>query len=55
VGKWLVLLAAAQAGRLWLVALGAVNVVMALYYYLLIVKRMYLEPPPPPRRWRSPP
>jgi NADH-quinone oxidoreductase subunit N len=48
VGKWLVLLAAAQAGRLWLVALGAVNVVLALYYYLLIVKRMYLEPPTTP-------
>jgi NADH-quinone oxidoreductase subunit N len=45
VGKLLVLLAAADAGRLWLVALGAVNVAISLYYYLMVVKRMYLDAP----------
>ncbi|MBI4341639.1 MAG: NADH-quinone oxidoreductase subunit N [Candidatus Omnitrophica bacterium] len=45
VGKLLVLLATVQAGALWLVAIGAVNVAVSLYYYLLVVKRMYLEAP----------
>jgi NADH-quinone oxidoreductase subunit N len=45
VGKLLVLLATVESGRLWLVAVGAVNVAIALYYYLLIVKRMYLDAP----------
>ena len=45
VGKLLVLLAAAQSGRVWLVAIGAVNVAISLYYYLMVVKRMYLDPP----------
>jgi len=31
--------------RLWLVAIGAVNVVISLYYYLMVVKRMYLGTP----------
>ena len=46
VGKLLVLLAATEAGQLWLVAIGAVNVAISLYYYLMVVKRMYLDPPP---------
>jgi NADH-quinone oxidoreductase subunit N len=46
VGKLLVLLAATESGRLWLVAVGAVNVAISLYYYLMVVKRMYLDPPP---------
>jgi len=45
VGKLLVLLSTADAGRLWLVALGAVNVAISLYYYLMVVKRMYLDAP----------
>ncbi len=46
VGKLFVLLAAMEGGRLWLAALGAVNVAVSLYYYLMVVKRMYLDPPP---------
>ena len=42
------LLAAAGSGRLWLVAVGAVNVAISLYYYLMVVKRMYLDPPSRP-------
>ena len=45
VGKLLVLLRTAESGRLWLVALGAVNVAISLYYYLMLVKRMYLDAP----------
>lgn len=45
VGKLFVLLASAQRNQLWLVAIGAVNVVISLYYYLMIVKRMYLGNP----------
>lgn len=45
VGKLLILVATAQSGQLWLVAIGAVNVVIALYYYLMVVRRMYFEPP----------
>jgi len=45
VGKLLILLSAAERNRLWLVAIGAVNVAISLYYYLMIVKRMYLDPP----------
>ncbi|MBI4004140.1 MAG: NADH-quinone oxidoreductase subunit N [Candidatus Omnitrophica bacterium] len=41
-GKLLVLLATADSGQLWLVAIGAVNVAISLYYYLMVVKRMYL-------------
>ena len=48
VGKLLVLLAAAESRHLWLVAIGAVNVAIALYYYLLVVKRMYLGVPATP-------
>ena len=39
------LLRTAESGRLWLVALGAVNVAISLYYYLMVVKRMYLDAP----------
>ncbi len=45
IGKLLVLLAATESHRLWLVALGAVNVAISLYYYLMVVKRMYLGTP----------
>jgi NADH-quinone oxidoreductase subunit N len=45
VGKFFVLLATAESHRLWLVAIGAVNVAISLYYYLMVVKRMYLEAP----------
>jgi NADH-quinone oxidoreductase subunit N len=45
VGKLFVLLAAVESQRLWLVAIGAVNVAISLYYYLMVVKRMYLERP----------
>ncbi len=44
-GKLLVLLATVEGGRLWLVAIGAVNVAISLYYYLMVVKRMYLDAP----------
>jgi NADH-quinone oxidoreductase subunit N len=44
-GKLFVLLAAVEGERLWLVAIGAVNVAISLYYYLMVVKRMYLDPP----------
>ena len=47
-GKLLVLLATAESGRLWLVAIGAVNVAISLYYYLMVVKRMYLGAPATP-------
>ncbi len=45
VGKLLVLLATAESRRMWLVALGAVNVAISLYYYLMVVKRMYVDAP----------
>ena len=45
VGKLLVLLRTVESRRLWLVAIGAVNVAISLYYYLLLVKRMYLAAP----------
>ncbi len=45
VGKLLVLLSTVEAHRVWLAALGAVNVAISLYYYLMVVKRMYLDAP----------
>jgi NADH-quinone oxidoreductase subunit N len=48
VGKLLVLLRTVESQRLWLVTIGAINVVISLYYYLLVVKRMYLDPPHDP-------
>ena len=47
-GKFLVLLATVDSGRLWLVAIGAINVAISLYYYLMVVKRMYLDAPRTP-------
>ena len=52
-GKLLVLLAGAERGRLWLVAVGAVNVAISLYYYLLVVKRMYLDKPSRPEAFQT--
>ncbi|PIQ84573.1 MAG: NADH-quinone oxidoreductase subunit N [Candidatus Omnitrophica bacterium CG11_big_fil_rev_8_21_14_0_20_63_9] len=46
VGKLFVMLRAVESGRLWLVAIGAVNVAISLYYYLMVIKRMYLDAPP---------
>jgi NADH-quinone oxidoreductase subunit N len=41
-GKLYVFLAAARAGLWWLVALGALLSVVALYYYLNVVRAMFL-------------
>ena len=48
-GKLYVFLAAGQAGLWWLVALGALLSVVALYYYLNVVRAMFLltDPRPP--------
>ncbi|HZO38263.1 MAG TPA: NADH-quinone oxidoreductase subunit N [Methylomirabilota bacterium] len=43
--KLYVFWAAASAGLYWLVLLGAVLTVVALFYYLVVAKRMYIEPP----------
>src|SRR5262249_45286545 len=43
--KLYVFWAAATAGLYWLVLLGAVLTVVALFYYLLVAKRMYIEAP----------
>lgn len=40
--KFYVFLYAAQAGLIWLVAIGVVNSVIALYYYLRVVWHMYV-------------
>lgn len=45
VGKLLVLLAAVEDHKLWLAAIGALNVAISLYYYLMVVRRMYLLAP----------
>ena len=45
VGKLLVLYVTVESHRLWLVFIGAANVVISLYYYLMVVKRMYLVAP----------
>jgi NADH-quinone oxidoreductase subunit N len=37
--------AAAQRGLYWLVLLGAILTVVALFYYLLIARKMYIEAP----------
>ena len=42
--------AAAERGLYWLVLLGAVLTVVALFYYLLLAKRMYIEAPERPGR-----
>src|SRR5262249_56532411 len=43
--KLYVFWAAATAGLYWLVLVGAVLTVVALFYYLVVAKRMYIEPP----------
>jgi NADH-quinone oxidoreductase subunit N len=43
--KLYVLWAAAERGLYWLVLLGAILTVVALFYYLVVAKRMYIEPP----------
>jgi NADH-quinone oxidoreductase subunit N len=48
--KLYVFWAAAAAGLYWLVLVGALLTVVALFYYLLIAKRMYIEPPERPAR-----
>jgi NADH-quinone oxidoreductase subunit N len=44
--KLYVFWAAATAGLYWLVFVGAVLTVVALFYYLVVARRMYIEPPP---------
>ncbi|MBI2217084.1 MAG: NADH-quinone oxidoreductase subunit N [Candidatus Rokubacteria bacterium] len=46
--KLYVFWAAAQQGLYWLVLVGAVLTVVALFYYLVVAKRMYIEPPDRP-------
>lgn len=48
--KLYVFWAAAVAGLYWLVLLGAVLTVVALFYYLVIAKRMYIDSPEHPGR-----
>jgi NADH-quinone oxidoreductase subunit N len=43
--KLYVFWAATERGLYWLVLLGAILTVVALFYYLLVAKRMYIEPP----------
>jgi NADH-quinone oxidoreductase subunit N len=43
--KLYVFWAAAQGGLYWLVLVGAVLTVVALFYYLLVAKKMYIEAP----------
>ena len=43
--KLYVFWAAAAAGLYWLVLVGAILTVVALFYYLLVAKRMYIEAP----------
>ena len=48
--KLYVFWAAAERGLYWLVLLGALLTVVALFYYLLVAKRMYIEEPERPGR-----
>jgi NADH-quinone oxidoreductase subunit N len=43
--KLYVFWAAAEQGKYWLVLVGAVLTVVALFYYLLVAKRMYIDAP----------
>jgi NADH-quinone oxidoreductase subunit N len=43
-GKFFVFLAAAQANLVWLVVIGVLNSVIALYYYLNVLKVIYARP-----------
>jgi NADH-quinone oxidoreductase subunit N len=53
--KLYVFWAAAQRGLYWLVLVGAVLTVVALFYYLLIARKMYIEAPETPGRLRLDP
>jgi NADH-quinone oxidoreductase subunit N len=48
--KLYVFWAAAERGLYWLVLLGAVLTVVALFYYLVVAKRMYVDAPARPDR-----
>jgi NADH-quinone oxidoreductase subunit N len=48
--KLYVFWAAASAGLYWLVLVGAILTVVALFYYLVLAKRMYIEAPERPGR-----
>ena len=48
--KLYVFWAAAQAGLYWLVLVGAVLTVVALFYYLILARRMYIDAPQRPSR-----
>ncbi len=48
--KLYVFWAATERGLYWLVLLGALLTVVALFYYLLVAKRMYIEEPEHPGR-----
>lgn len=41
--KFYILWSGVEAGLLWLVVIGVLNIITSLYYYLKIVKAMYLE------------
>jgi len=43
--KLYVFWAAAEQGLYWLVLVGAILTVVALFYYLLVAKRMYIDAP----------
>jgi NADH-quinone oxidoreductase subunit N len=43
--KLYVFWAAAQQGLYWLVLVGAILTVVALFYYLVVARQMYIEPP----------
>jgi NADH-quinone oxidoreductase subunit N len=53
--KLYVFWAAAQAGLYWLVVVGAVLTVVALFYYLVLARRMYIDAPERPGRIRVAP
>ncbi len=43
--KFYILWSGVKSGLLWLVVIGAINVVTSLYYYLKVVKAMYIDKP----------
>jgi NADH-quinone oxidoreductase subunit N len=53
--KLYVFWAAAQRGLYWLVLVGAILTVVALFYYLLIARKMYIDPPDATARVRLDP
>jgi NADH-quinone oxidoreductase subunit N len=53
--KLLVFKAAAEQGLYWLVLVGAILTVVALFYYLLVAKRMYIDAPENPQPVPVPP